>query len=253
MSFTRIDCHFFRAKSASLDNSAYVALNPRLAPGSLVIAGASAARGNIGGQVACRLSLEHFIEGVFDHLEGRSIGLNGATNGAEREESVQILETAFKKANTSVYNFGHKLAAGGRMAASLLGLVIEKNSIAAGRVGAGSIYLVRGGEMFSFFESVPSEKPAQPGDSFVGSNSLVSVELASVPVAETDLVLIFSSNIEAALEPEILAKVSDLCFEPSFPAAEINQRLSSLVEEMSFFICARVGPQAIYLERSLAT
>ena len=65
----------------------------------------------------------------------------------------ELIIDVIKNANESVYSFGHKLAAGGRMASSLLGIVIEENTIAAGRVGAGSAYLYREGDLFSFFES----------------------------------------------------------------------------------------------------
>lgn len=76
---------------------------------------------------------------------------NLGSGAAASVVSLELLEKAFKAADDSVYQFGHKLAAGGRLSTSLIGLVIEKNLIAAGRVGHGNAYLCREGEVFPFF------------------------------------------------------------------------------------------------------
>ena len=249
MSLTRIDCGFFRSADSSLDTASYLALNPSAKPGSLVIAGATAARGTIGGQVACKLSLEHFSEGVLDYFAGK----NGAAPAADQmalpgvdpqqEISVQVLEAAFKRANTSVYSFGHKLAAGGRMAASLLGLVIEDNSIAAGRVGKGTIYLLRGREIFPFFEKTQAGATAANSDSFVGAQSLVSVELASVQCSQGDLIMMFSDEID----PRAESQLSDLSSNSTVGAREIFESCKHICDKLAFSVYARIGPEAIYL------
>jgi serine/threonine protein phosphatase PrpC len=68
--------------------------------------------------------------------------------------SLRLLEYAFKNANHSVYTFGHKLAAGGKMAASLLGLALVNDVLTVGRVGDGIGYLVRNGHVFQFFQNL---------------------------------------------------------------------------------------------------
>ena len=258
MSLTKIDCYFHRGRGASLDTSSYVALNPCQRPGSLVVAGACAARGNIGGQVACRLALEHFVDGVFEHYsEAYRLNGNAAQYNAEgaQESSVAILESAFKRANSSVYDFGHKLAAGGRMAASLIGLVVEDKVIAAGKVGSGSAILLRGGELFPFFEIADEsaqQNIAPNNEGFVGSNSLVSVELACVPSCEDDLILIFSGSLTHDQHSEIKRTVGDLLSEPFSTCADVANKLRALIGEMAFFVAARVGPEAVYLSRAVA-
>lgn len=253
MSLTRLDCGFTRGVESSLDTSSYVALNPSSKPGSLVVAGATAARGTIGGQVACRLSLEHFVEGVLDYFtqsvgsETQSLQVPLPGVDPQQEISVQVLEAAFKRANTSVYSFGHKLAAGGRMAASLIGLVIEGNSIAAGRVGTGAIYLYRNQELFPFFEKATSVNSATGADSFVGAQSLVSVELASVACIEGDLILLFSAELDSDSE----RKLGETLSSGWVSAEHLWIALKSICDRRAFSVYARVGPQAIYLSRAV--
>lgn len=252
MSLTKIDCFLHRGRGADLDTSSYVALNPCQKPGSLVLAGASAARGNIGGQVACRLSLEHFVDGVFQYfLEHVNSNGNGTASTADSvEPSVEILESAFKRANSSVYNFGHQLAAGGRMAASLIGLVIERDIIAAGKVGTGHACLYRADEIFPFFD-LADDAAATGKEGYVGENSLVSVELASVPSCEQDLVLLFSASLAAEQLQRMKLVLTELSSEPFVSCNEIGQRLIPIVDDMAFFSVARIGPETIYLKRAL--
>src|SRR4051794_26630480 len=98
---SRIDCHIFRGAEASIDTSSYIALNPTRKPGSLLIAASTAVRESIGSQVACRLALEHFVNGVLSFFEdGRHANQTGS-DGVQDEISQEILEAAFKNANAS--------------------------------------------------------------------------------------------------------------------------------------------------------
>lgn len=251
---THIDCSFFRGQDASLDTSSYVALNPRSQPGSVVLAGAVAARGNIGGQVACRLSLQHFVEGVEDYFQSRKMAAAGDSSAPleAREFSLEILEAGFKRANDSVYSFGHKLAAGGRLAASLLGIVVEDNLIAAGRVGQGSAYLFRQGSLFPFFvKGDAGSGNGQPAESFVGSNSLVSVELASVPLQASDLVLLFSSEFSPGIEKDLTGMLNNSDLESGNLCARLVSRVCRAPQEMAFAMLARFGPDSIFLSDAL--
>jgi len=257
MSLTRLDCHFYRSPGSSIDTSSFVALNPARKPGSLVVASASAIRESIGSQVACRLSLEHFVDGALEYFESSldhiaeppsfSKSSNGTIHHARHSEaSLDVLETAFRKANNSVYNFGHKLAAGGRMAASLLGLVIEESSIAAGRVGAGSAFLYRDGQLFPFFDP----DPELTSGNYVGANSLVSVELASVSVKGSDIILIFSQPLGVMQQSLLVDMLETMDFASGNPCALLSKRIFEEAE-LSFAMAARIGPEAIYLHQQL--
>lgn len=245
MTFTHLQCHTFRGAKASLDTSSFVALNPQISAGSLVLAGAAAVKQSIGSQVACKLSIEHFVEGILDHC-GESGDLEDV---AETEPSLQALEAAFKRANRSVYSFGHSLAAGGRMAASFLGLVLQEELIAAGRVGSGSAYLYRAGELFPFFED-NSDLQADSDDGYLGTQSMVSVELASVSVEGDDMIFVFSQSLSPKEEAELTALIGDTPFEgASNPMAEISQFLFSNPDDVAFAHVTKIGPEAIYLRQ----
>lgn len=247
MSFTRIDSHFYRGDAASYDTSSFTALNPNQQPGSFVAAGAMAARESLGGQVACKLALEHFVDGVLGYFDGRE----PRSKREDGEISLEVLETAFRKANSSVYQFGHSLAAGGRMAASLIGLVIEHSTISVGRVGYGSAYLVRGGESFPFFEPPVMENLTKNRGAFIGSNSLVPVELASVPIEEGDSILVFSDFLEVEKEQGLGMFLSDYDWNEGQPCKDLCQYLFPDMVDLSFAMIARVGPDTIYLSKVL--
>lgn len=247
MGFTRLDCHFFRGKRATQDGSSFVALNPYQTPGTLVAASSCATRVTIGSQVACKLSLEHFVDGVLEHVGQSSVLALGDPGPERRDSSVEILEAAFKRANTTVYNFGHKLAAGGRMSASLIGIVVLENMIAAGRVGKGGAYLFRDDDVFAFFEPPKEQDEIKEQESLVGANSVISVELASVPLREGDGVFVIEAGVTPALE-ETLREISKaIKWDGVNPCELIVRRLFPDADEIPFAMLVRVGPETIYL------
>lgn len=261
MPITYLQCHSFRGKAATADKSSFLAFNPAQMPGSLVMAGARAVKDSIGSQVACRLSLEHFTGGVLNFFEeqpAQSSADNSRDISDESPKSLAVLEAAFRNANTSVYSFGHKLAAGGRMAASLIGLVLEDRVIAAGRVGGGSAYLYRGGELFPFFEKQKDKEEHKAGDDFVGANSLVSVELASVPVEAQDVLIVFSNYLTPDEEDALSVISHELFSEQNFakpgnnPCQKLVKLLFTEPENVPFVLLTQVGPETIYLADAVA-
>jgi len=202
------------------------------------VAAATAGRDNICGHVASKLGLEHFMEGV---LETYRTATPGETDGG-----VLVLEEAFRRANSCVYEFGHKLAAGGRMAASLVGLVVADGVAACGRVGSNAAYLFRGFELFPFFET-------DSNDQFVGSQSLVSVQLSSIPIEPSDTFLLFSNP----LDPDRVNRLVDILEEDEWHSK--GDAASSLAKQLfpggdlPFLVVVRVGPEAIYLRKPLYT
>jgi hypothetical protein len=266
MSLTRLDCHFYRGERAASDVSSFVALNPMACPSRLVFAGSTAIRESLGSQVAYRLALDYFVHGVQGHYAGP---YQAKRQQDPEDAAVGVLEDAFRSANASVYSFGHKLAAGGRMAASLLGLVMEDGRIAAGRVGLGSVYLFRGNQLFPFFSGPESGMPAI-GDttefpdeelrrkgSYIGQNSVVDVELASVKLEGEDIVCVFSRPLTQANET-LLFECLDSLTADGFPVHE-RGALADLVckevfndpESLSFAMVVAVGPEAVYCTRTV--
>ncbi|RMG42087.1 MAG: hypothetical protein D6719_07240 [Candidatus Dadabacteria bacterium] len=256
-SITRIDCDFYRSPQASSHRSSYVALNPDQTPGSLVVAGSSAIRESIGSQVACKLALEHFVDGVLNYFEGNfAVAVNGShslRHGVVREQetSLQVLEMAFKRANSHVFDFGHKMAAGGRMSASLFGLVIEDNIIGAGRVGSGAAYLYRKGELYPFFESYASGSNNSGEQELVGLNPRITVELASVPVEESDLIFIFHRDLTRREENNLQRFAAGIMPEDKNISEKAARHAFSSSEEIDYLFTARIGPETIYLSQAV--
>lgn len=244
VALTHIDCQFFRGQNVRADSSSFAAINPTRKPGSLLLAGACAARENIGGQVACRMAMEQFVEGVLEFFDQPKLSGEGGA-GTENEISLDVLEAAFKRANNAVYQFGHKLAAGGKMATSLIGLVIEENIIASGRAGDGCAYLHRAGQLFPFFEAPKSSTEGL--GRYLGAHALVSVELASVPVEAGDVILVFPAKLQSAEESALLDCVQ---VHMNLSARRFENLLSEVfqdINQLPFALTAHVGPDAIYL------
>jgi hypothetical protein len=189
MKFSKIDISLFSGSKVASEQASFNCLNPLAKAGSLLFLGASAERAALGGQVAAKLALSKFIEGFF----------TSATTDMQGEENVNVIELAYNKANSGVYEFGHKLSAGGRMSASVVSVFINGGCIYASRVGQGQAYLSRDSQAFPFFSN------HQQGQDFqtLGSNSLVSVEIATVDLQPGDVIFILSEPLKTEDEAEI--------------------------------------------------
>lgn len=240
VSITRIDSDIYRGNQANIEQSSYVAINPNRTPGGFVFGGAKAARDSLGGQVACRLSLDSFSDSVLEFFY-----LQSSKN--PDEFPLQVLENAFRAANTSVYQFGHSMAAGGRMASSLIGMVIYKGSVAVGRVGSPEAYLVREGECFPFFEQSTGQNITPTKNNFIGCNSLVQVELSSIAVLPGDVLLAFSSPLISERISEIGDFFRGYDFVEALPASDLCKCVFPDLAQIHFAMVAHAGADTIYL------
>jgi hypothetical protein len=269
MALTRLDCDIFRGSKALEDASAFLALNPALKPAQMVFAGSTAVIQGVGSQVAYRLALDYFVEGLMEHLQGS--GQVPSLAGDQRDEedaAVDALEAAFRAANASVYGFGHKLAAGGRMAASLLAFVVDNYKFATARVGHGSVYLFRGNQLFPFFSSDGVDR-AVVGDiaefggdaptqrqAYVGSHSIIDVEVASVDLNPGDYVVAFSRPL-TTLNETLLFQHLEVLTHDGFPRSQPERMAERMCldvftqsETVSFACMAALGPDVIYCSKS---
>jgi hypothetical protein len=252
MPLTKIDCNFFRGESSVAETSSFVAVNAGKTPGSFVAAGAWAVRDGIGSQVASKLALEHFVEGVLQFYESGKTYTPLEGEEPPSEVSLQVLETAFRAANAAVFEFGTKLAAGGRMSASLIALVMEAESLAAARAGGGTAYLYRAGEIFSFFEQNERKADDPTLGYYIGAQPLVSVELAAVPLQESDTIFVFPCSLTSAQETALKEFAGVIDFTRPESCELLCRRLfgeDGIV--LPFAIAARLGPEVIYLGRPL--
>lgn len=271
MAITRLDCDIFRGSGALADASAYVALNPALKPTQMVFAGSTAVIQGVGSQVAYRLALDYFVEGLLGHLKRGAQSSDGEVSKDDNDDAaVNALEAAFRAANASVYGFGHKLAAGGRMAASLLAFVVDNQRFAAARVGHGSVYLFRGNQLFPFFSSDGVDR-SLVGDIdefggeaqtqrqvYVGSHSIIDVEVASVELNPGDYVVAFSRPLTTLNETLLFQHLEVLTsegFPQSQPARMAEQMCLDVFTQsdtVSFACLAALGPEVIYCSKSAA-
>lgn len=267
MEITKIDLEIFRGDATSSESSAYVAVNPSSSPGSLVLGCATAVRESLGSQVGCKLTLEHFVDGVLEYFARPQSATAESTEGVTI--SASVLERAIERSNRAVHEFGTKMAASGRVAASFLGLVVQDSTMAAARVGGGSAFLLRSGVLFPFFaneaeESAPTDSASLKFDrassgELIGTHPAVAVQLATVAVEPLDLVLVFSTqptpqeleNLEIALGkayPLLENGVSADRYPTRVGIEGVVRTAFVNWDSLSLAAAARIGPQAIYLK-----
>lgn len=235
-SLTKIDCDFFRGPLVAPGRSSFVAINPTAKPGTLVIAGTSVVDDGIKGQVACRLALEHFIEGVLDHYA------QGKKRAVPEEDSVAILEAGFKRANRSVFDFSQKMLASGKLTSSLVGVVIEDDFVSVGRVGHGGVYVYRGGEVAPFLDPC-GERPQM-----LGADATVRVQLATLGLEGCDEVIAVSREL-ASVEVQSVAGCIKGAEEDERLALGTIVGLFNDSRNLDFACRASLGPRAIYLAK----
>ena len=272
MALTRLDCDIYRGRKAASDASAYVALNPLSRPAQMVFAGATAVIQGVGSQVAYKLALDYFVKGILGSYDGDTDKQSAGGSGQAEldDESVsRALEDAFRLANSSIYGFGHKLAAGGRMAASLLGIAVEGAKFAAARVGQGSVYLFRANQLFPLFGAegvdravvgdVPEFCPelASQRGGFLGSHSIVDVEVASVTLQPGDTVTAFSRPL-TTLNETLLFQHLEVVSSEGFPEMQPHYQAEQLCidvftepDSLSFACMVCLGPEVIFCSKAL--
>lgn len=255
---TRIECEYLTG--GDLARSAFVMLNPWHQPGELLVVGATAPSGELPSQVGCRLAIDYLVESVSASLVGGSQGLSrsfSSSNSAWRSavpqsplpsspgaspsewSALETLRRGFQFSNASLNSFAKGFVGGGRIAASLSALIVRGGSAAVARVGDGSAYLYRHGELYGFFEGAAPKNQA-----LLGVNQNVEVEFASVDVAEFDTIL-FSS--------ETLNGTRYNALNEYLPKSPLNRfgRLNGLVRHLSlqpsYLSSVWFGPDALFL------
>jgi len=230
MALTKFDSNFYRGEAVPASMSSFVAFNIGLVPGKLFMAGSSAVQNSVGSKIAARICLDRLANSVLDcyALEQKS-------------DKENILESSFKRANQAVYQFGHQLSAGGRLAAAVIALAVEDRTIIAGRVGAMGAYLYRKGRLFPFFISNES------ADTCIGINDRVTVETAEVEIKPFDSIFIFSRMLSVEQEQQLLKFLGGIEGRLDFDLDAIVKNVFYNFKELSFAQVLSVGPETIFL------
>jgi hypothetical protein len=154
--------------------------------------------------------------------------------------ALETLRRGFQFANASLNSFAKGFVGGGRIAASLSALIVRGGSAAVARVGDGSAYLYRHGELYGFFEGAAAKNQA-----LLGVNQNVEVEFASVDVSEFDT-LLFSSETFNGTRYNALNEY--------LPKSPLNRfgRLNGLASYLSlqprYLSSVWFGPDALFLD-----
>ena len=134
-----------------------------------------------------------------------------------------------------------------------MGISIVDGTVAAGKAGDGAAFLVRGSEMYPFFERKSDEglTAHQQQEQLVGAHSLVSVELSSVPLEPGDLVLCFSQSLEPAAERRLSALVAAGSFRETRIIDAVLGKLWGRKRWPSYALLLKIGPKSLYLDEPL--
>lgn len=253
MSLTKINCSQWSSPSLKGvgQEISYVVFNPKPKPGLVVMALASGPRDGVGSRIGASLALRHFSSSflesfqVFDRSEDEFRHQMSLKNKAESEDmpcSTLLLLEAFRQANQQVFEFGQKLSAGGRVVSSLLGIFIVGDHVSVARVGFGGVYVLRKGDIFSFFE------PKHGSDimEYLGAQSVVTVETAGLDLRAEDVVFGIDRELNLA-EP----KTAHFNFLPASDLMSADVLAKELKKQSgkscNLILSAGVGPDVVYL------
>lgn len=215
---SKVDLTFYlRENSSSFVRS----FNPNIKPGTAYLVGASPLRSKLGSQVAARLAIDKFLESLPDN-----------------ENVDDRLEKAFSAANSAIYEFGHKLAAGGRMSTTLIALCVENGEAHCARVSGGDVLLYRKGDLFSFFDSPPIDS-----DAGLGGASLVSVQLSNIELNEFDRIIFLSNRLPSERKPRLL----DYLEVDRGDSKGLLRDVFPFPDEQDFVGIINIGPNVIFL------
>lgn len=249
MSLTKVDCVIAESPLPHDPGELFSVLNPIARPGCIVAGFVKAISHTVSGQIASRLALEHYLDSTSQFLTQKRTAL---LSGERDTIILEALERAFREANRSVYDFGHKLAAGGRMGASLLGLILYDSFIAVGKSDIGSVYIVRSGEVVPFFvEESNLDGNTSLTRNLVGANSLVNIELSSLPLEPNDQVIAFARTVLPKEEAKLVDCVRAGFLDSTSAMKFLSSQVFSANVETPATVIINLGPEGIYLEEAV--
>ncbi len=161
---------------------------------------AQGGKGMIAKQIAVQMSLAAALERA--HLAHDEF-LRGQVDGVPCAS--HIVKEAFRAANHQVYEYAHRMSAGGQLAATGCIGCYDGERCTVARVGEFGNFLWRSGQLIELCEKSSSAvaRGSAPAygtgrhaggvlQRFIGANSQILVDLASVKVREGDLLIISS-------------------------------------------------------------
>ncbi|MCB0323524.1 MAG: hypothetical protein KDD69_08120 [Bdellovibrionales bacterium] len=206
----------------------------------LLAAAVEGVKGSITSQIAVQMSIRAIVEAATAHVETLP-----QVRRAEGALATDIIRSAFKEANRQVYEYAHKMRAGGRIAATGFVSVYDGRRFSVARVGGFESYIWRQGAFSPLYEPQQATAQTTPGilQRFIGANSQILVDLASVVVQEGDVLVVTSLPPSEALT-RTASEILGSCAGPQDAARRIAQR--------GFWLQAAVGSGPEYaLEKNI--
>jgi len=157
-------------------------------PSPLVVGCFEGGKAGIGSQIAVRMSREACVRVALE---------------CQSQEGLDIVRNVLSEANQQVYQYGHRMAAGGQIAARGVVGVFDGDKMYLGQVGSFGHYLWRNNALHPFYEPAKDEQEGVL-TRFIGANAKVLVDLASVNLKNGDLVI--STTLAAGAELEATIK-----------------------------------------------
>lgn len=147
-------------------------------------------RGTITSQIAVKMAFDAALERSLDPTLGKTTSPLASA----------VVREAFKEANARVYQYGHRMGAGGTMAASGVLAALADGRFTVGRVGSYEGFLFRAGAITPLFE--PAEAQPRPTAGvltrFIGANAQILVDLASLEVRDEDIIVFTTATLDSA-------------------------------------------------------
>lgn len=227
-------------------------------PHVLVVSALEGIRGSITSQIAVQLSNTELENTAIEVCE------QAVVESHQYPLATEIVRRSLKRANEEVYRYAHKMQAGGKIAARGFLAAYDGARLTAACVGPFEGFLLREGKLSSLFDIKysPNEK-AGVLERFIGANSQLLVDLASVKVKKGDLFLLTTFSPAESLR-QTVAEVLEMNLtleETAKHIAEKGARLSiaegsdgdSCLEKNPFLSIIRVKDLAISLTEIVET
>ncbi|MCB0345884.1 MAG: hypothetical protein KDD66_12265 [Bdellovibrionales bacterium] len=195
------ECAFARGEPAGQKalacTSAIVSIGLLESP--LLAAAIEAGDDGFASQIAVKMSTEAILTAGFDAFR----------DSESSPEPIELIKAGFKTANDKVYEYSHRMAAGGTFAAKAIVAAIDHERVTLGQLGGCEGFLLRDGTLLSFYQSSTIE-PGAPRDAllarFIGANVKIAVDMSSMDAEIGDRIAICTRALGAE-KREILAAV----------------------------------------------
>jgi hypothetical protein len=124
------ECAVYRGTDGDISTARFLALSLGLRSSPMLAAIVDSNKEGLTSQIAVKLSLESILEGAFDIVNAN------LADSSTSDLGHNIVRAAFQKANQRVYEYAHRMVAGGKISARGQVFVYSGDRICIGSVGA---------------------------------------------------------------------------------------------------------------------